>query len=147
MGGGMRLDNDDIREMPLRIQEQLGTALVAQMAKAAQAAIRIGEQFDQANPVAGREEKRPMKVPVRILRFPSPAAAARYKALRDAAREGVIYDLDTVQYDGCTVAFTYKIARAGEILPTGVSLADWEHWRWLGRGAAVTEHIKKRGLP
>lgn len=129
----MRLDNDDIREMPLHIQEQVGVAIAANLA--------------QANPVAGREEKRPMKVPVRILRFPSPAAAARYKALRDAAREGVIYDLETVQHDGCTVAFTYKIAWAGEYLPTGVSLADWEHWRWLGRGAAVTEHIKKRGLP
>ena len=127
----MRLDNDDIREMPLHIQEQVGVAIAANLA--------------QANPVAGRGEKRSIKVPVRILRFPSPGAAARYKALRDAAREGVIYDLDTVQYDGDIVAFTYKIAWAGEYIPTGVSFADLEHWRWLGSGAAVTEYIKKGG--
>lgn len=42
MNGGMRFDNDDIRALPLHMQEQVGVALVAQIA--------------QANPVAVREE-------------------------------------------------------------------------------------------
>lgn len=47
MPGGMRFDNDDIRALPLHVQEQVGVAIANQMA--------------QANPVAGREEKTMLK--------------------------------------------------------------------------------------
>lgn len=51
MQGGMRFDNDDIRALPLHMQEQVGTALVAQMA--------------QANPVAAPEEREPKEMPMK----------------------------------------------------------------------------------
>lgn len=50
MANGMRLDSEQLREMPLHMQEQVGVALVNQMA--------------QAVPVAGREEKQPAAVSV-----------------------------------------------------------------------------------
>lgn len=52
MQGGMRLDNDDIRALPLHMQEQVGVAIANQMA--------------QAVPVAGREEKKALKCDPRV---------------------------------------------------------------------------------
>ena len=63
----MRLDNNDIRAMPLHMQEQVGVALVAQMA--------------QANPVAGSEKRPKEKTPVRRLSFRTARAAQRYQKL------------------------------------------------------------------
>ena len=80
MSGGMRFDNDDIRALPLHMQEQLSTALVAQMAQAA--------------PVAGQQEKRPgVKVRVRRLRFPTSEAFLHYLAIRDLEKSGKAADI------------------------------------------------------
>lgn len=77
MNGGMRIDP---KKLPLRYQEQVGAALVAQLAQAA--------------PVAGREAKPSgQRVHVRRLRFKNTRAAMRYLQLREEDRNGTISDL------------------------------------------------------
>lgn len=76
----MRFDNDDIRALPLHMQEQVAMAFVAQPAK--------------ANPVAGREAKpSASKVHVRRLRFKNSRAAQRYLQLWEESRNENISDL------------------------------------------------------
>ena len=126
MTGGMWIDP---KELPLPLREQVAVKVVAQLA--------------QATPVAGQKEKRPLKVPVKRLCFTSPRAAARYEILRDAVREGIISELDVVTYDGCVIAFTYRVTWAGEFIPSGLPFRDLTAWRGLAKGTKVVEHIKK----
>lgn len=80
MPGGMRLDNNTIRTLPLHMQEQVAMAFAAQPAKAV--------------PVADREESPPKrKVRVRRLRFINARAAWRYLQLREETRCENIFDL------------------------------------------------------
>lgn len=129
MAGGMHFDHDDLRALPLHMQEQVGVALVA--------------QIEKNQPVAGREMKPPLRVPVKRLCFSGARAAARYEVLRDAARQGVISELDAVTDDGCVAALTYRITWAGEFIPTGLPVRDLIAWRNAGKGTAVTELIKR----
>ena len=78
MKGGMRFDGNDIRRMPLSVQEQLGAAIL--------------EKLEKATPVAA-SLKPPLKVKVRKLRFENRNLAMRYLDLRCAANRGMIYDL------------------------------------------------------
>lgn len=130
MAGGMRLDNDDIRALPLHMQEQVAMEIVAQSAKAL--------------PVAGREEKRPCKkVTAKRLRFTGARAAERYRVLRDAARQGVISELGVLVQDGYIYAFTYRVVWGGEFIPTGIPVKTLITWRNFGAGTKVAEPIKK----
>lgn len=126
----MHFDHDDLRALPLHMQEQVGVAVLA--------------QIEKNQPVAGREMKPPLRVPVKRLCFSGARAAARYEILRDAARQGVISELDAVTYDGYVVSLTYRITWAGEFIPTGLPVRDLIAWRNAGKGTAVTEPIKKR---
>lgn len=130
MQGGMRFDNDDIRALPLHMQEQVGTALVARMAKTL--------------PVAGREEKgSDRKVTPKRLRFMGERAAERYRILRDAAKQGVISEVGVMVQNGYICAFTYRVTWAGEFIPTGLPIRTLIAWRNAGMGAKVAEPIKK----
>lgn len=95
MNGGMRIDP---RQLPLCYQEQVGTAILAQLA--------------QAPPVAVREEKRLRnKQPVHRLLFINDRAAARYRILRKQAESGAICELLLHKNkQGLINCFTYTIA-------------------------------------
>lgn len=77
----MRLDNNDIRALPLHMQEQVGVSLVAQISREN---MRKGLGID---PAANQ------KVHVRILQFKNKQAARRYLALREADRNGLLSEL------------------------------------------------------
>lgn len=77
MNGGMHIDP---KELPLRHQEQVAAAILAQFAK--------------TSPVAVREEAYIVrKLPVRRLVFANDRAAARYRILRKQAESGAICEL------------------------------------------------------
>lgn len=94
MNGGMRIDP---KELPLRYQEQLGAAILAQFAK--------------TPPVAVREVKYVRNIrSVRRLVFANPIAAMRYRILRKQAESGMICELLLHKNDrGLIDCFTYTI--------------------------------------
>ena len=93
MNGGMRIDP---KELPLRHQEQLAAAILAQIA--------------QAPPVAGRKETYIKKMPVRRLVFANDRAATRYRILRKQAESGAICELLLYKNErGQIDCFTYTI--------------------------------------
>lgn len=116
----------DPKELPLRYQEQVGAAVVAQLEKAA--------------PVAGRKNRIRKQVTVKRLCFPSARAIDRYAVLKCAVREGVLSNLKLVEYDGRIVAFTYQITWNGEFIPSGIPVRTLAGW-WSNRGMKVTEPI------
>lgn len=126
--GGMRFDGDDIRRMPVHMQEQVGAALVA--------------RFEQ-DTHGGEVKKAPIRVAARKLHFLDAKAVERYMVLKDAVREGVIYDLICIKYDGCIVAFEYKIAWNGAYIPTGIPIPDLVGWRGMAPGEKMIEHLTK----
>ena len=92
MSGGMRID---AKELPIRHQEQLASAILARIAK--------------TPPVAVREE-RPLRNirPVRRLIFRNERAACRYRILRKQAQAGQISDLRLHRNsDGVITCFTF----------------------------------------
>ena len=94
MAGGMRIDP---KALPLRHQEQLAAALLA--------------QITQAPPVAVREDRPVRNIqPVRSMLFVNDRAAGRYRILRKQAESGAICDLllhkDRLGRINC---FTYTI--------------------------------------
>ena len=116
MAGGMRLDNDDIRALPLHMQEQLGTALVVQMAQVnddlrKHLGVVSPAQALQAFQVAGREETpHRQKTHVRRLRFRNIHAARRFLTLREEERNGEISDLVLHMNENYAIdRFTYSI--------------------------------------
>ena len=94
MNGGMRIDP---RQLPLCYQEQVGAAILAQIA--------------QAPSVAVREERRVRnKQPVRRLVFSNDRAASRYRILRKQAESGAICELLLHKNkQGLIDCFTYTI--------------------------------------
>lgn len=86
----------DPKELPVPMQEQLATKILAQMPAPA--------------PVA--EEAKLLKVRVRRLEFKTPKAKWRYIFLRDLARVDKIPDLTLSldPEDGCVRSFTYMVA-------------------------------------
>lgn len=121
----MRFDSSDLRAMPTDMQVQAAVKLAAELAKATK--------------VAGGDGKKSRKVPAKRLCFCSTSAAARYEVLKDAARQGVISELDLVTHDGHIVAFTYKIVWGGEYLPTGLPIRTLVQWRSFGKDRKVRE--------
>ena len=101
MSGGMRIDP---KGLPLPMQEQVAAKMLA--------------QISAANPVAGRDERRGVKVRVQRLRFPSTMALARYYALRSVQKDGKITGLHTkVQGDRVT-DICYQIIRGSCFQPS-----------------------------
>lgn len=96
MPGGMRFDSKDIREMPLHMQEQVGVALLAQMAHGSEGKQLGDSPSAKATPVAGR------KVRVRKLCFPSQAAAWRYLRIRALLRSGSVCGM-TLRREGAYI--------------------------------------------
>ena len=94
MNGGMRIDP---KELPLRHQEQLAAAILAQIA--------------QAPPVAVREEECvKKKLYARRLIFVNDRAARRYRILRKQEQTGAIRDLVMQKNKyGAICKFTYSI--------------------------------------
>lgn len=94
MNGGMRIDP---KELPLRHQEQLAAAILA--------------QITQAPPVAVREEECvKKKLNVRWLIFVNNRAARRYRILRKQEESGAIHDLlMSKNMHGEIYRFTYVI--------------------------------------
>ena len=121
----MRFDSSDLRAMPTDMQVQAAVKLAAELAKAAR--------------VAGKEGKQPIKIPVKRLCFRDSRAAARYEVLREAARQGVIAELDLVTHDGYIVELTYKIVWGGEFIPTGLPVSALVQWRESGKNRKVRE--------
>lgn len=113
MSGGMHFESVDIRKMPLHYQEQVGTAILAQLA--------------QTRPVAGKRNK-PLKARVKRLCFPSLKAIDRYEVLKRAEKEGVIEELLAETYDGRVVAFRYRVIWRGEWIPTSVPVSTLCAW-------------------
>lgn len=120
--------------------------------------------------IAQDEQKKKQKyrnepVTVKGIRFASKKEAARYLQLKDAVREGVIYDLRlqrnfTLQ-EGYTTAegqriqaivyqadFTYRVRWPWYTIPTCISAADWEYWAAAaqqgGDGVEIIEDVKTR---
>ena len=94
MSGGMRID---AKELPIRHQEQLASAILARIAK--------------TPPVAVREDRPVRNIqPVRSMLFVNDRAAGRYRILRKQAESGAICDLllhkDRLGRINC---FTYTI--------------------------------------
>lgn len=96
MSGGMRIDP---KELPLRHQEQLAAAILAQITK--------------APPVEVREEKTVIyKRPVKRLVFISDRAADRYRILRKQAQVGQITGFRLHKNEeGIITHFTYAYTR------------------------------------
>lgn len=86
----------DPKELPVPMQEQLATKILAQMPAPA--------------PVA--EEAKPLKVHVCRLEFKTPKAKWRYIFLRDLVQQDKISDLVLTldPDDGCVRSFTYMVA-------------------------------------
>lgn len=87
----------DPKELPLRYQEQLGTAILAQLA--------------QMPPVAVREEVSVrIKRPVQKFVFVNPRAAARFRILSKQAASGAICELLCHKNNkGLIDCFTYTV--------------------------------------
>ena len=103
MSGGMRLDSKDIREMPLHMQEQVGVALLAQMAHGSEGKQLGDSPPAKANPVAGR------KVRVRKLCFPSKDAVWRYLKLRAMIRDGSVCGMTLHREGACIRSVSYLV--------------------------------------
>lgn len=148
MTNGMRFDNDDIRALPLHMQEQVGVEIAARMAEGnAREALGVVSP-SQTHLVAGHRIKPPLLVVVKRLCFTNTNGLERYQMLRDAVREGVISNLMPIQYDGRIVAFTYNIQWNRETLPHTVPVRTLLWWservREYGVGVMVHERIKRR---
>ena len=94
MTGGMRIDP---KELPLRHQEQVAAAILA--------------QFAQTPPVAVREETSVRnRLPVRKLAFVNAQAAWRYLVLRKQIKFGMVRDLVMMQNErGVITNFIYSV--------------------------------------
>lgn len=93
MNGGMRIDP---KGLPLRHQEQVAAAILAQITK--------------TPPVAVREEECAKRVHVRRLEFVNDRAARRYPILRKQAESGLICELLLHKNEqGLIDCFTYTI--------------------------------------
>ena len=120
--GGMRFDPKDL---PLRYQEQVGTAILAQMS--------------QTNPVAAKKNK-PLKARARRLCFPSVKAIDRYALLKRAEKEGAIEEVLAETCDGRVVAFRYRVIWHGEFVPTAIPVSTLMAW-WCQSGMVVEEPL------
>lgn len=94
MSGGMRIDPQGL---PLPMQEQLATKILA--------------QISAPDLVAGG--KKTVKVPVRRLRFPSRRAVERYRELRTKEQNGELAYMACVTMRGNVVAFYYRSRSEG----------------------------------
>lgn len=141
MGG---LHFDSLADLPLKIRGQVAGQIVTQ----------------------GKEKKAKYHnepVTVKGIRFDSKKEANRYLQLKDAVREGVIYDLRLQQNftlqeayttaDGQRVRsivyqadFTYRIRWPWHGVPTSCAVGDLQYWshcaRQSGAGALVVEDVK-----
>lgn len=127
MSGGLHFESEDIRQMPIHMQEQVAMSLIPQK--------------QEPRPVAAQ------KVRVRRLCFGTPAGIDRYMVLKDAVREGVIVNLELKEYDGRIVAFIYNVIWAGDFLPHTIPINTLLFWRERvrehGSGTMVYEKVKR----
>ena len=101
MSGGMRIDP---KGLPLSMQEQVDTKILA--------------QIPVASPVAGREAHMGAKVYPRCLRFPTTMALARYLALRGIQKDGKITNLHAVVTGDRVIGICYQIIRGSCFTPS-----------------------------
>lgn len=153
MGG---LHYESLSDLPPRMRQQVECKIVAK-------AVPV--------PVAGVDQKKKQKyrnepVTVHKIRFDSQKEAARYLALMDAVREGVIYDLrlqhgftliegytkpdgERIRPEVYKADFTYRLIWPLHSVPTCVSMDDLEYWRQAafvgGAGIMIIEDVKTRG--
>ena len=127
MSSGLYFESEEIRQMPIHMQEQVAMALIP--------------QAQTPPPVAAQ------KVRVRRLCFGTPAGIDRYMVLKDAIREGVIVNLELHEYDGRIVAFTYNVIWAEDFLPHSIPDNTLQFWRdrvhEYGSGTMVYERVKR----
>lgn len=101
MSGGMRIDP---KGLPLSMQEQVATKILA--------------QIPVASPVAGSDARQRVKVRVHRLRFPSTMALARYYALRSVQKDGKITGLHTKVQGDRVNGICYQIVRGSYFQPS-----------------------------
>lgn len=144
MGG---LHFESLADLPPKMRAQVAGRLIAQ-----------GQQKK-------KQKYRNEPVTVKGIRFDSKKEAARYLQLKDAVREGVIYDLrlqrnftlqegyttpegDRIQGIVYQADFTYRVRWPWYTMPTCISAADMEYWstaaKKAGDGVEIIEDVKTR---